>query len=108
MKLTDKDIEEITERVQDLLQLPGELPEFKTEYTDKRGIRKAFQKLYNRKKNYIAFYSPHMRTIYINKRWLTERVMAHEICHVVLDYEFKGKMPGRMQERECQRIENFF
>lgn len=79
MKLSDKDIEEITERVQDELELPGELPGFKIVYTNKRGVAKAFKDIYNMVVNYIAFYSPRKKTIYFNIRWLTERVAAHEL-----------------------------
>ncbi len=102
------DIKKIDNKVQDILiSYPENLSYNVIFVKNKKAVSEEFKRIYNINKKYRGFYSRRENTIFISKRNKTDRVIAHEICHVILCREYPG-MPGRTQEWICQGIETFF
>lgn len=53
----------------------------------------------------IAFYSHRTMTIYVSLENLTDRILAHEIAHAVINNYFSTPPPGQMQEILAQYVD---
>ena len=107
LKLIDE--QGIYNKVVNLLCMCPANSDFQIKYVDgKKQIAEEFKTLYKVKKKYIAFYSPKVNTVFISVKHLTTKVLAHEICHVILTKVCGSRIPGKVQEIICQWIERFF
>lgn len=53
----------------------------------------------------IAFYSHRTKAIYVSLENITDRILAHEIAHAVINFYFGTPPPGRMQEILAQYVD---
>jgi len=53
----------------------------------------------------IAFYSHRTKAIYISIEDITDRILAHEIAHAVINFYFVTPPPGKMQEILAQYVD---
>ncbi len=99
-------IDFIVEKVMKVLSMY--LPELRfkvTIHSSKRGVRESFQRIYNMKANYIAFYSPSENHVYYSANNADLRVVTHEIGHVVAENYFKVSPPQNIHEVIAQYAE---
>jgi hypothetical protein len=68
-------------------------------------INKVFYQKYQKKVNYISFYSLSEKTIYISVDDTTLQVLAHEIGHAIVDHYFKNRPPYNIHELMAQFTE---
>jgi len=71
-----------------------------------KGVQKDFQRLYRKKVNYIAFYSPGKNTVFYSADNGRLRVVAHEIGHVVAENYFAISPPPKIHEVLAQYAES--
>ena len=74
-------------------------------HPDKKGVAADFMRIYNKRVNYIAFYSPSKDTIFFSANNGRLRVVAHEIGHVVAEHYFAISPPPRIHEVLAQYAE---
>jgi hypothetical protein len=53
----------------------------------------------------IAFYSHRTKAIYISIEDITDRILAHEIAHAIINFYFGTQPPGKMQEILAQYVD---
>ncbi|MEA1969534.1 MAG: hypothetical protein U9N77_15110 [Thermodesulfobacteriota bacterium] len=70
-----------------------------------KGVQENFLRLYNKKVNYIAFYSPGANTVFYSANNARLRVVAHEIGHVIAENYFAISPPPRIHEVLAQYAE---
>ena len=100
-------VENIQERVKDILKMyPADLYFCIMFLENSREVSEKFLELYGVKKKYSAFYSPSAKMIYCSVKHLNIKLLAHEICHVILTKNFKIRMPGHVQEVLCRWVES--
>lgn len=99
-------IDLIVEKVETVLDMyPATLKFNIVIHPSKEGIQKDYQRLYKRKVNYIAFFSPGENTIFYSARNVKLRVVAHEIGHVVAENYFAISPPPKIHEVLAQYAE---
>jgi len=72
---------------------------------DELSVQRDFQRLYNVRVDYIAFYSPHKNRVFYSADNGRLRVVTHEIGHVVVENYFKVSPPQRIHEVLAQYAE---
>lgn len=69
------------------------------------GIKRDFMRIYKKRVNYIAFYSPKENTVFFSANNAKLRVVAHEIGHVVAENYFAISPPPKIHEVMAQYVE---
>ncbi|MBW1940973.1 MAG: hypothetical protein JRI28_06320 [Deltaproteobacteria bacterium] len=96
----------ITEKVETVLEMfPNPLKFTLVLLSTPRDVQNAYQKIYGRKVNYIAFYSPKENTVFISVKRAKLRVLAHEFGHVVVENYFEVSPPAKIHEVLAQFAE---
>lgn len=72
---------------------------------DAREVQRVYRENFGKEVNYIAFYSPKHKTMYLSIRDIELRVIAHEIGHVVVDHYFDVPPPVKIHEVLAQFAE---
>lgn len=72
---------------------------------DAREVQRVYRENFGKEVNYIAFYSPKQKTMYLSVRDVELRVIAHEIGHVVVDHYFDVPPPVKIHEVLAQFAE---
>lgn len=72
---------------------------------DRDAVSAAFRRTYNKKVDYLAYYSLSEDTIYFSASDASIRVVAHEIAHAVVDDFFQVRPPYTMHELMAQFAE---
>ncbi len=72
---------------------------------DRSAVSAVYLQKYNKKVNYLAYYSLSENTIYFSARDANIRVVAHEIAHAVIDHFFEVRPPYTMHELMAQFAE---
>jgi hypothetical protein len=75
-------------------------------HTDSKGVQNEYMRLYNRKVDYIAFYSPKTNTVFFSVEDANLRVVAHELGHVIVEHYFKISPPPKIHEVLAQFAES--
>jgi hypothetical protein len=70
--------------------------------TDVQGI---YRNKYGRKSEFISFYSPGNKTVYLSVNDVRLGVLAHELAHVILDNYFDVPPPVKIHELLSQYVE---
>ena len=99
-------IDFIVEKVMKVLNMY--LPElkFKIQITQsKSGVQEEFQRLYDTRSNYIAFYYPVENKVYFSAKNSELRVVSHEIGHVIAENYFAVSPPKNIHEVIAQYAE---
>jgi hypothetical protein len=100
-------IDVLIERVETILEMyPKELKfNIALLYSDDE-VQSLFRKKYGRTVDYIAFYSPRDKTIYVSVKDIELGVLAHEIAHVIIDFYYGMATPTKIHEVLAQYVEN--
>jgi len=53
----------------------------------------------------VAFYSHNLRSIYLSVDKISDRILAHEIAHAVINFYFPSPPPANMQEILAQYVD---
>jgi hypothetical protein len=101
-------IDLIVERVESILEMYPSMMHFKIVIlNDKDEVKTVFRRLYKRDANFIAFYSPDKKTVYLSLDDIELIVLAHEITHVVIDHYFTIAPPVKIHEILAQFVEKY-
>lgn len=72
---------------------------------DRAAVSGVYRQKYNRKVDYVAYYSLSENTIYFSAYDTSIRVVAHEIAHAIVDHFFEVRPPYNMHELMAQFAE---
>jgi hypothetical protein len=72
---------------------------------DRSTVSGVYLQKYNKRVDYVAYYSLSEDTIYFSARDASIRVVAHEIAHAVIDHFFEVRPPYTMHELMAQFAE---
>ena len=96
----------ITEKIETILEMFPDRVSFKMVLLPSRlDVQIAYNRLYHKHTDYLAFYSPKERTIFISVDSANIRVLAHEIAHVIMHLYFAVPPPAKIQEVLSQYAE---
>ncbi|HMK50680.1 MAG TPA: hypothetical protein VK435_11555 [Thermodesulfovibrionales bacterium] len=96
----------LIERVETVLEMyPKELRFNVILLSSESEVQDVFRRKYGRTVDYIAFYSPRDKTIYLSVRDVELGVLAHEIGHVVVDFYYGISTPTKIHEVLAQYVE---
>lgn len=103
---TKNKIDVIVERVQSILDMFPKSLKFKIVlYRSDTEVRNIYKLLYGKNVDFISFYSPGIKTVFISVGDINLTVLAHELAHVVLDFYFVNSPPVRVHEVLAQYVE---
>jgi hypothetical protein len=71
-------------------------------------VQSIYKKRYYREVDFIAFYSPQERTIYISAEDARSNILAHEIAHAIIDQYFGVAAPVKIHEILAQYVDENF
>ncbi|MCW7755077.1 hypothetical protein OOT00_13895 [Desulfobotulus sp. H1] len=96
----------ITHRVQSVLDMyPDQMRYNIYLLANQKEVMDTYQTLYRSQRNFTAFYSPQLNTVYISPDRLNITILAHEIGHVVVENFFDISPPERIHEVLAQFAE---
>jgi len=72
----------------------------------RQDVQKMYDTLYKKRVDYLAFYSPKEKTLFISVPDANIRVFAHEMAHAVIDHYFKVQPPEKIHEVLSQYAES--
>lgn len=99
-------IDRICGRVQEILAMKPAALSFQIQLLPTRKeVQEIYQQQYQRRVDYIAFYSPRSETVYFSVKDLRLPVFAHEIAHAVIDRYFDKPPPVKIHELLAQYVE---
>ncbi|HWR57574.1 MAG TPA: hypothetical protein VN328_01685 [Thermodesulfovibrionales bacterium] len=102
-------IDIIVERVETILEMRPR--NFKVDIIitpDADTIRVLYRKKYGRKVDFLAFYVPAERTIYVPADEIKSNILAHELAHAIIDQYFGVVAPVKIHELLADYVtENF-
>ncbi|MDX9786776.1 MAG: hypothetical protein RBT11_08365 [Desulfobacterales bacterium] len=99
-------IDLIIEKVETILDMyPAKIKVIIVVYSSTEGVQKDFQRIYNKKTDYIAFYSPIENTVFYSAKHASLRVVSHEIAHMVVENYFAVSPPPKIHEVLAQYAE---
>lgn len=99
-------IDTITERAKIIIEtFPKKLRFTIVFLSSATDVQRIYKEKYNIKTNYIAFYSPEDKTIFISVNNVDTGVLAHEVAHAVIDKYFVVSPPARVHEILAQYVE---
>lgn len=99
-------IDVIVERVQSILEMFSRDLTFNIVFmSSEKDVQNIFKNKYGKDVDYIAFYSPKDKTIYLSVRDIELGVLAHEIAHVVIDHYYGISTPSKIHEVLAQYVE---
>jgi hypothetical protein len=97
----------LIERVETILEMyPKELRFNIALLSSDNEVQDVFREKYYRTVDYIAFYSPRDKTLYVSVKDIELGVLAHEIAHVVIDFYYGMATPTKIHEVLAQYVEN--
>jgi len=76
-------------------------------YQTYKEVEAIYRAIGGRGKAPIAFYSHRTKTIYVSLESITDRILAHEIAHVIINAYFGTPPPERMQEILAQYVDKY-
>src|SRR5512135_210208 len=68
-------------------------------------VQRAYKNKYGAAVDYISFYSPREKTVYVSVDDIRVGVLAHELAHVILDFYFGVSPPVKIHEVLAQFVE---
>jgi hypothetical protein len=69
-------------------------------------VQDVFRKKYGKDVDYISFYSPREKAIYVSVRDVEVGVLAHEIAHLIIDLYYGIGTPEKIHEVLAQYVES--
>ena len=99
-------VDVLIERVETILEMyPKELKFKVVLLSSENEVQEIFRKKYGRTVDYIAFYSPRDKTIYLSVKDVELGVLAHELGHVIVDFYYGISTPEKIHEVLSQYVE---
>ncbi len=99
-------IDVIVERVESILEMFPRALLFSIVLMASDGdVQIMFKNKYGKRVDYIAFYCPKDKTIYLSVRDVSLGVLAHEIAHVIIDHYYDISTPSKIHEILAQYVE---
>ncbi len=99
-------VDVLVERVETVLDMfPRELKFRILLLPSREDVQKIFRGRYGRGSDYVAYYSPREKTVYISVDDVRIGILAHELAHVVLDNYFVVPPPEKIHEVLAQFVE---
>jgi hypothetical protein len=96
----------IIERVESILEMyPKALQFHIVLFPSDNEVQAIFRKIYGKDVDYIAFYSPRDKTVYVSVKNIELTVLAHEIGHVIIDFYYGTATPQKIHEVLAQYVE---
>lgn len=71
-----------------------------------REVQDVYFRKYRKKTNFISYYSPQERTVYLSMKNVELRVFAHELAHAVIHHYFRVPPSSKIHEVLAQYVEN--
>jgi hypothetical protein len=68
-------------------------------------VQQVYRAKYNRKVDYIAFYAPKDKTVYVSVNDIRTGVFAHELGHLIIDLYYGTTTPSKIHEVLAQFVE---
>lgn len=68
-------------------------------------VQQVYRMKYNRKVDYIAFYAPRDKTVYVSVNDIRIGVFAHELGHLIIDLFYQTTTPSKIHEVLAQFVE---
>ncbi len=99
-------VDVLIERVEAILEMyPRGLKFSVVLLSSENEVQEVFRKKYGRTVDYIAFYSPRDKTIYLSVKDIELGVLAHEMGHVIVDFYYGISTPTKIHEVLAQFVE---
>lgn len=99
-------VDQLVGRVQEILDMRPVGLKFAIELLASPGeVQSIYQQQYQRRVDFIAFYSPRNETVYFAVNKLQRNVFAHEIAHAIIDRYFDKAPPVKIHELLAQYVE---
>jgi len=99
-------VDQLVGRVQEILDMRPAGLKFAIELLPAPAdVQKIYLQQYQRKVDFIAFYSPRNETVYFAINKLQRNVFAHEIAHAIIDRYFDKAPPVKIHELLAQYVE---
>ncbi len=99
-------VDVIVERVETILEMfPNEVNFKIALLSSDDEVQAIFKEKYGRTIDYIAFYSPKDKTIFLSVEDIDIRVLAHEFAHVIIDMYYGIPTPAKLHEILAQYVE---
>ncbi len=96
----------IVERVETILEMyPKEVKFTIALLSSDDEVQRIFRSKYGKNVDYIAFYSPRDKTIFVSVKDIELEVLAHEIAHIVIDFYYGTSTPTKIHEVLAQYVE---
>jgi hypothetical protein len=68
-------------------------------------VQRIYRSKYGKSVDYIAFYSPRDKTVFVSVKDIDTGVLAHEIAHVIIDLFYGIATPAKIHEVLAQYVE---
>lgn len=99
-------VDVLVERVETILEMfPNEVNFKIALLSSDDEVQTIFKEKYERTVDYIAFYSPKDKTIFLSVEDIDIGVLAHEFAHVILDMYYGIPTPSKLHEILAQYVE---
>ncbi|MEW5746968.1 MAG: hypothetical protein AB1805_16180 [Nitrospirota bacterium] len=99
-------VEVVIDRVQNVLEMFPRGMKFRIVLlASEEDVAKVYRTKYYKNAEFIAFYAPREKTIYVSVRDATLHVLAHEVAHVVIDHYFGISPSVKIHEVLSQYVE---
>ena len=100
-------VDVILERVKAVLAMfPGNLNFTIILLHSDTDVQKVYTGKFGKKVDFISFYSPREKIVYISVDDLRLGVLAHELAHVVIDFYYETPTPVKIHEILAQFVES--
>lgn len=97
----------LIERVESILSMyPKEVGFSLVLLSSDKEVQDVFRKKHGKDVDYISFYSPRDKAIYVSVRDVDIGVMAHEIAHMIIDLYYGTGTPEKIHELLAQYVES--
>lgn len=100
-------VDVILERVKAVLAMfPGNLNFIIILFPSDTDVQKVYADKFGKKVDFISFYSPRDKIVYISVDDVRLGVFAHELAHVVIDFYYETPTPVKIHEILAQFVES--
>jgi hypothetical protein len=99
-------VDVIVERVVAVLEMrPAEIRFKLVLLPSEAEVQKVFKERYHKSVDYIAFYAPKDKTVYVSVNDIRIGVFAHELGHLIIDLFYGAATPIKIHELLAQFVE---
>jgi hypothetical protein len=99
-------VDVVVERVMVVLDMrPGDIRFRLVLLPTEDDVQRVYKAKYNRKVDYIAFYAPKEKAVYVSVNDIRIGVIAHELGHLIIDLYYGTTTPSKIHEVLAQFVE---